>query len=98
MQEAGAAGAMLHNAKLPSSPWPPDFCAPNGDHVLARSRALVVHDVPVRIKPDHQEPQAQQIQVGPSEDKLRRKATSQQDTTRHSQHDKLWGEVTFGPS
>ena len=45
------------------SPWPPDVGASDADHILTRSCALVAHNVPARVEPDHQEPQALQLHV-----------------------------------
>lgn len=61
-----------NNNERPSeaSPWPPDVDAGDLHHILAGTGSLGVDNLPARVKPDHQETQANKIKVGSRKVKL----------------------------
>lgn len=71
---SGVTGAIAYYVRR--SPWPPDVRPPNADDILALARRLSAHNIPARVKPDHQETQALQVEVAGHRGKLKKRKPS----------------------
>lgn len=67
---------LLHDTGKRRSPWPPDVRAADADDILASACRLSAHNIPARVEPDHQEPQALQIEIAGHRGRLNKQKAS----------------------